>query len=99
MSKNFHFLKSNWPELAKLGGEAENYVYSDPQSSITKLRSFSELIVAYLYRDLRLNINEISNFFERLKYTEFQNIIDPSIISKFHAIRIKGNKNFSNKVF
>ena len=39
-SKNFSFLKESLPDLALLTDFAEEYVYSDPASSLVKLRSF-----------------------------------------------------------
>ena len=33
-STNFEFLREKWPELASLGGFAEQYVWPDPASAI-----------------------------------------------------------------
>jgi len=32
MKSNFEFLNKYWPVLAQLGANAENYLYSDPNS-------------------------------------------------------------------
>ena len=45
---NFAFLKSHWSDLAKLGGLAEKYVYSDPNSSILKQGMCAESVVQYM---------------------------------------------------
>ena len=42
-SINFEFLRERWPELASLGGFAEQYTASDPASAMVKLRLFSAL--------------------------------------------------------
>ena len=42
---NITFLVVNRPVLAELGKQAEQYVYSDPQSAVVKLRCFVEFFV------------------------------------------------------
>jgi type I restriction enzyme R subunit len=44
-SKNFEMLRPKWPELATLGGFAENYAQSDPASALIKMRIFCETMV------------------------------------------------------
>lgn len=88
---NFYFIKSQWPELFKMASQSEYYAYSDPQSSIIKLRSFSELMVTYLYQGFKLHLDPKSDLFSRLKNQKFIDIVNEKILSKFHAIRIKGN--------
>ena len=45
MKSNFEFLNRYWPVLAQLGANAENYLYSDPNTCIYKLGMFSERLV------------------------------------------------------
>lgn len=45
---NFAFLESHWSDLAKLGGLAEKYAYSDPNSSILKQGMCAERVVQYM---------------------------------------------------
>ena len=45
---NFSFLKSHWEDLAKEGELAENYVLSDPNTSMLKQGMFAEHIVKYM---------------------------------------------------
>ena len=91
-STNFDPLKQRWPQLHKYGRQAEACAYSDPQSAIIKLRCFAEEIVGTLYQDLRLPCPTPDSFFDRLKVEEFQRLVDRSVIEKFHALRIVGNK-------
>lgn len=56
-SINFEFLRDKWPELASLGGFAEQYVWPDPASAMVKLRSYIESMIHRL--PLRL-INTIA---------------------------------------
>lgn len=89
---NFSFLKEKQSTLAQLAEQAEQYIYSDPQSSVVKLRCYSELVVAYIYTELNLSTYGLSNFFEKLKNDAFINAVEGCVIEKLHAIRIKGNK-------
>ncbi|MDP3009051.1 MAG: AAA family ATPase [Methylococcales bacterium] len=91
-SINFEHLRAKWFDLAELGADAENYIFSDPQSAVIKLRCFAELIVGHIYRDLCLPSNENANFFERLDDENFKSAVNRPILDKLHAIRINGNK-------
>lgn len=90
-SSNFNFLKSNQPQLAELGQQAEYYTYSDPQSAVMKLRCFSELYVGFVYEELNLPTYGAKSFFERLDNTVFKNAVEKCVVDKLHAIRLKGN--------
>lgn len=92
ISKNFIFLNKKWADLALFASQAEGYIYSDPQSCLLKLRLFSETLVGYLYRDLHISSEKNWTYFDKLKNEEFASIVSRSILSKLHAIRIKGNK-------
>lgn len=89
---NFLFLDKNWSKLSALGKDAEKYAFSDPQSSVVKLRCFAELIVGEIYRELRIPESEKNDFFSRLENWDFKQTVEKPIIDKLHAIRIKGNK-------
>lgn len=45
---NFTFLKSHWEDLGNMGELAENYVYSDPNTSMIKQGIFAERLVKYM---------------------------------------------------
>lgn len=92
MSNNFVFLAAKWDDLATFTSQAEEYIFSDPQSCLLKLRLFSETLVGYLYRDLNIKVEKNWTYFEKLTNDEFQTVINNSILHKLHAIRIKGNK-------
>ena len=42
---NFDFLKQKFPVLANLGGLAEKYLYTDPNSCLIKLGMIGETVV------------------------------------------------------
>ena len=91
-SQNFEHLRRYWPELTALGANAEQYVYSDPQSSLIKLRCFSEKLVGIVYREWQLPSLPNEKFIDRLENHAFTTIVDRAIIDKLHAIRKEGNK-------
>lgn len=45
---NFTFLKSHWEDLGNTGELAENYVYSDPNTSMIKQGMLAERLVKYM---------------------------------------------------
>lgn len=91
-SSNFRPLISHWPDLYEHASFAECYAYSDPHTAIIKLRCFAEVLVGSIYQDLRLPCEPNDGFFEKLKLPAFQDLVDPDILQKLHAIRMLGNK-------
>lgn len=89
---NFIPLKSRWPELYQHAAFAERYVYADPPTAAVKLRCFAELLVGFLYRDLRLPSEPSDGFFEKLKYPAFEEVVGDIVLQKLHALRMVGNK-------
>lgn len=47
---NFSFLREHFPLLAELGEKAEQYLYTDPNSSMFKLRFLGEKIVELMFQ-------------------------------------------------
>lgn len=91
-SVNFKLLQTRWPELYEYASFAERYAYSDPHTAIIKLRCFAEQLVGILYRELLLPCAPNDGFFEKLKSSHFQGIVDKAILEKLHAIRTIGNR-------
>ncbi len=91
-SENFCHLKHRWPQLFDHASFAEAYAYTDPHTSIIKLRCFAETLVGILYRELNLPSEPIDGFFEKLNAEIFQEIVDETVIQMLHAIRMIGNK-------
>ena len=91
-SVNFKFLRPKWPELAELGGFAEQYCWSDPSSAAVKLRSFCEQIVAFVYlrhglpKPFQANLNDL------IESASFRNAVPSVVAGKLHALRIDGNR-------
>ena len=91
-SQNFENLRPHWPDLANLGGHAEQYVFDDPQSALIKLRCFAEKLVGVVYSQWGLPGYPNDKFMDRLENDAFASVVDIAIIDKLHAIRKEGNK-------
>ncbi|HEX7378598.1 MAG TPA: hypothetical protein VF278_15875 [Pirellulales bacterium] len=91
-STNFEFLRPRWPQLAALGGFAESYAHGDPIGALVKLRAYGEQMVAYLYDRHRLPRQPRPAFIDLLDGDPFKQAIPRVIVTKFHALRIDGNR-------
>src|SRR5688572_22626872 len=91
-SINFEMLRPSWPDLASLGGFAEQYALPDPSSSLVKLRSFAEVMVQIVYLQLGLPKPDQPNLIELLHSGGFTGVTPKVVLDKFHALRIHGNK-------
>jgi type I restriction enzyme R subunit len=89
---NFTFLVVHRPVLAELGKQAEQYVNSDPQSAVVKLRCFAEFFVGIIYQELSLSSVGLTNLYEKLEHPAFVDVVEDCVVKKLHAVRMKGNK-------
>jgi hypothetical protein len=89
-SLNFEVLRARYRRLADLGGFAEQYLYSDPESSAAKLRKFGELLACVICAYYGLP-EDAATQFERLTTSEFGSIAPQDIRAKFHFVRKTGN--------
>ncbi len=91
-SKNFEFLKEQNEELALLGAFAESYVHSDPASTLVKLRTFGENLVADLIVKQQIPRYYQSTFVEMLNILAGHSIVPPVVLDKLHFLRKAGNQ-------
>lgn len=91
-SINFEFLRPHWENLANLGAHAEEYAFSDPQSSLIKLRCFAEKLVGVVYTSYQIPCYPNEKFMDRLENHGFTSMVDKAIVDKLHAIRKVGNR-------
>ena len=91
-SVNFEFLRDGRPELAALGGFAEQYAHPDATSALVKLRTFAEQVVLGIYTDLGLPRPVQAELFGLLNNDVFRAVVPAVILDKLHVLRIKGNK-------
>ena len=89
---NFEHIHNKWPELHQLAAFAEDYVISDPQSALVKLRCFAEKVVGYLYKELQLPVLPNSNIYDKLISDDFTSVVPRLMTDKLHAIRKSGNQ-------
>ncbi|GHV56185.1 restriction endonuclease subunit R [Deltaproteobacteria bacterium] len=90
-STNFEFLRPRWPELADLGGYAEHYIKSDPDSACLKSRRLAEHLALLACRALKRPIYD-DNFLTLLRELEEIEDFPKVILNKFHQIRLAGNR-------
>lgn len=91
-SLNFEPLRGVYPELANMGGYAEHYAHTDPESALVKLRNFAERLVDRLYLTLKLERVPQSNFVDLLHNASFKAIAQPLVLDKLHLLRRLGNR-------
>lgn len=91
-SLNFEPLRAAYPELANMGGYAEHYAHSDPESALVKLRNFAERLVDRIYLKLKLERMPQSNFVDLLHNASFQTVAQPLVLDKLHLLRRLGNR-------
>lgn len=91
-SINFEILRKQWPELATLGGFAEQYAHTDPSSALIKLRTFTENLVEGIYQVHSLTLPYQRNLFGLLEEDSFKETVPKVVLDKLHQIRLDGNK-------
>lgn len=88
---NFEILRDYAPDLANSGGFAERYVYSDPASSVVKLRIIAEQIVLHIFDCLDITLPKKPRLCDLLEEPAFQHVVPKAVRYKFDAVRIHGN--------
>ncbi|AGB41038.1 DNA/RNA helicase, superfamily I [Halobacteroides halobius DSM 5150] len=95
-SINFSFLKNKWPDLNELGKLAEKNLYSDPNTTLFKLRKFGERIVDYIFEYENITELKDKRQFNKLKRLEKEELMDDKILEIFHSLRKTGNEAVHN---
>jgi len=91
-SPNFSFLESHDHLLVTLAAQAETYLFSDPNTSLIKLRQFVELLARQTsaYAGIYSTPDEkLTDLLERLKS---KGVLSPEVAQLFHGIRKIGNQ-------
>ena len=91
-SVNFEFLRQRWPELASLGGFAENYAWPDPAGALVKLRAYVESLIHRFYDEHGLGRPQQASLIDLLKQDDFKQSVPSVVLNALHSIRIAGNK-------
>ena len=91
-STNFEFLREKWPELASLGGFAEQYAWPDPSSALVKIRSYVESMIHRLYDEHNIPKPFSNSLIDLLGADVFKQAVPPVVLNALHGIRLAGNK-------
>lgn len=88
---NFTFLNKKWTTLGKLGTQAENYLHSDSNASMLKMRMFGEQMIDYLLAAMNLEVSQFATQDDKIKLLRGTKI-NKSIPDLFDIVRRYGNK-------
>jgi type I restriction enzyme R subunit len=89
---NFSFLSPPWSVLAELGELAERNLYIDPNTSLIKLRMFSEVLAKYLLAYEKIEEPVDGAQISRINMLSNSGLIPERLLPLFHSLRKVGNK-------
>ena len=87
---NFYFL-DRWPNLKKLGMQAENYIITDSNASMLKTRILGEQLIDLVLVALKVEVDKFATQDDKIKKLRTINI-NQSIPDWFNIVRLHGNK-------
>lgn len=90
---NFAFLKDGLGELYKQAVLAERYYFTDPQSSMAKIRLFVELACHELGKHFKLRPPVHGDLSNKIKMLQASNCIEEWVIGEMNALRHDGNRS------
>jgi type I restriction enzyme R subunit len=91
-SLNFELIKNHNAKLSELGMLAEQILYIDPGSAITRLRSFAEEVTKDIYAMDGLPKLPQATFMELLKSWAFLSATEKRLQDQIHFLRLEGNE-------
>ncbi|WP_068614503.1 type I restriction-modification system endonuclease [Paenibacillus tuaregi] len=93
MESNFSFLDSNFAILAQIGGTAEDYLYSDPNSCLFKLGLLGEMVVNLMMQFDGIQPPSYDNTHaNRIKLLKGQGLLPREIDDILYSLRMARNK-------
>ena len=90
-SPNFYFLESHDPLLLQLAAQAERFCFDDPDTTLYKLRLFSEKLALRVSGYTTCHWDFKEDFFSLLIRLEDYGILTPDVARIFHSLRKVGN--------
>ncbi|HIX42428.1 MAG TPA: SH3 domain-containing protein [Candidatus Kurthia intestinigallinarum] len=96
---NFEFFDGPWTPYREIAEAAERMVYSDPNASMSKMRSFGEMMAQELWVRNKFPEAEGISQFERIRELEGNDMIDRQTTFYLHELRVKGNKAAHNAMY
>ena len=91
VSLNFAFLEEHDPQLVQLGGLAEQYFTSDPNTSLIKLRQFGERLAQLIAANVGLYVATEDRQVDLLRRLKDRGLLNPDVERLFHELRRTGN--------
>ncbi len=91
MPSNFEFLKKEFPILANIAATAELNIYSDPVTTLFKLRQFGEKYVHILFDEHGMELPRENTFHNCLKELEYDGVLPERVKDLLFTIKNKGN--------
>lgn len=91
-STNFDFLAEYDPLFVELAGAAERAFYSDPNTTLIKLRQLGEAIAQHMALTLGIEFNEQTTQADLIYKLSGELRLDKVVRDLFHTLRIEGNK-------
>lgn len=92
MASNFKFLESEFPVLAKFGGLAEQYCYTDPNSCLMKLGMIGETIVNLMFTYDKIPMPYENTAVNRINVLSSEGLLTKDLTDILHALRKVRNK-------
>ncbi|MPW37853.1 DUF4145 domain-containing protein [Vibrio sp. B1Z05] len=90
---NFEFLKQGLGELYNQATLAERYYFTDPQSSMVKIRLFVELACHELGKHFKLRPPVHGELSNKIKMLQSSGCIESWVIEEMNALRHDGNRS------
>lgn len=89
---NFSYIEVEYPQLAHIGELAERNLYTDPSTSLSKLRLLLELMSKLIGKFECIDDIDRLDQNVRLQKLEIENIVPSPILDLFHKVRKSGNR-------
>lgn len=91
-NSNFQFLSGKWAILANLGETAERNVFTDPNTTLMKLRIFAETLTKYVLAYEEIKETYDTKQTDRIHALRADDLITKELEEILDTIRRKGNK-------
>ncbi|WP_340677734.1 type I restriction-modification system endonuclease, partial [Paraglaciecola sp.] len=91
-SVNFGFLAEHDPLFVQLASAAENAFFSDPNTTLIKLRQLGEAIAQHIATTINVEFDEQTSQADLLYRLNRELKFEPVVRELFHTLRIEGNK-------
>lgn len=91
-NSNFQFLSGKWAILANLGETAERNVFTDPNTTLMKLRVFAETLTKYVLAYEEIKETYDTKQTDRIHALRADDLITKELEEILDTIRRKGNK-------